>query len=158
MQVETATSSILGTNRIIGSSDQPVSMAEPQEMRGIYFTFFNEESHDLSKVSTKDLEQKLMGFAVNPSQKMLIISFYNCHFTNRENMPLIARSLARASRAMELRGKKLSICHIPQDLYNYLKSAEHPLLTRLDMHGQLQDAIQVAINRQGNPSLVPSFN
>lgn len=157
MQVETATAPLLGTNRIT-FNDQPASLAEPQEMRGIYFTFFNEESYDLSKVSTRDLEQKLMGFALNPRQQMLIVSFYNCHFTNKENMPLIAGSLARASRAMELRGKRLSVCHIPQDLYNYLKTAQHPLLTKLDMHGQLQDAIQVSITRQESSSPQPSSN
>ena len=158
MQTATVGSTALGVNRIIEHLDEPISMATPQEMRGIYFTFFNEESYDLSKVSTRDFETKLMGFAINPSQKMLIISFYNCYFNDREKMPLIAGILARASRAMELRGKKLSICHIPESLYKYLNNAQHPLLQRLDMHGQLQDAIQVAIDRQANPSPLPVYN
>ena len=124
-------------------------LLDPEEIRGIFVMGFSNENHNLSKLDFPDFESELYSKLRNPGIKQLIFSFKDCYFENPVNgeVPRLAGILGRVARAMEQSGKRISFCHLPQPFYDFIRTNNHPMVTRLDLHAPLEDAITKALNR-----------
>ena len=124
-------------------------LLDPEEIRGIFVMGFSDKSLDLTKLDLGDFEQEFYSKLRNPNIKQLILSFKDCHYGVRTNgeVPALAGVLGRVAKALEQGGKKISMCHLPQPLYDYIQSSNHPMIRRLDLHAPLEDAITTALNR-----------